>query len=164
MKHPPMSKALIASILAVTWSSWAQTSPTFRRENSNDNCASSIGHSGRGKGTVLSLRLKPPTYLTTISRPHGGTFPQNQVARVIGYRWTADAGPDGWRQMPFWCRELKARAMGQLGDLSIIAQTSARNRIVSLLKYLQTMQGVAMWLGYDMHLAGLKPLPNKRAL
>jgi hypothetical protein len=42
--------------------------------------------------------------------------------------------------MPVWGQEFKARAMTQPGDSATIAEWSARNRIVSLLKYLETIQ------------------------
>lgn len=140
MKHPPMSQALIASILAITSSSWGQTSAALGRADFKDNCASCHGNSGKGDGPVRSFLVKPPSDLTTISRRNGGTFPQDQIWEVIDGRWSGDAGPHGSREMPVWGSEFKARAMGQPGDSSITAEWSARNRIVSLLKYLETIQ------------------------
>jgi len=42
--------------------------------------------------------------------------------------------------MPVWGSEFKARAMTRAGDSPRTAEWSARNRIVSLLKYLETIQ------------------------
>jgi hypothetical protein len=42
--------------------------------------------------------------------------------------------------MPVWGNEFKARAMTMPGDSATTAEWSARNRIVSLLKYLESIQ------------------------
>jgi hypothetical protein len=59
---------------------------------------------------------------------------------VIDGRWSGDSGPHGSREMPVWGNEFKARAMTQPGDSPRTAEWSARNRIVSLLMYLETVQ------------------------
>ena len=42
--------------------------------------------------------------------------------------------------MPVWGNEFRARAMNHPGDSPRTAEWSGRNRIVSLLKYLETVQ------------------------
>ena len=59
---------------------------------------------------------------------------------MIDGRWSGETGPHGSREMPVWGQEFKARAMTVPGDSAITAEWSARNRIVSLLKYLETIQ------------------------
>ncbi len=140
MKHPPMSQALIASILAVTASAWGQTSAALGRADFKDNCASCHGATGKGDGPVQSFLVKPPSDLTTIARRNGGKFPTELMWEVIDGRWSGDTGPHGSREMPVWGQEFKSRAMGQPGDSPTTAEWSARNRIVSLLKYLETIQ------------------------
>lgn len=140
MKHPPMSQALIASILAITSSSWGQTSAALGRADFKDNCASCHGAAGKGDGPVRSFLIQPPSDLTRITQRHGGKFPQDLMWEVIDGRWSGDGGPHGSREMPVWGTEFKARAMGQPGDSATTAEWSARNRIVSLLKYLESIQ------------------------
>jgi mono/diheme cytochrome c family protein len=140
MKNNTIQRAVIASVLSVTATSWAQTSVGLGRADFRDNCASCHGHSGRGDGPVQSFLVKPPSDLTTITQRHGGKFPQELMWEVIDGRWSGDGGPHGSREMPVWGQEFKARAMTQPGDSATIAEWSARNRIVSLLKYLETIQ------------------------
>jgi hypothetical protein len=59
---------------------------------------------------------------------------------VIDGRWSSEGGPHGSREMPVWGNEFKARAMTQPSDSPRTAEWSARNRIVSLLIYLETIQ------------------------
>ncbi len=89
---------------------------------------------------MRSSLVKPPADLTTIAQRHGGEFPQELIWELIDGRWSGDGGAHGSRDMPVWGQEFKKRAMGQPGDSSITAEWSARNRIISLLKYLEALQ------------------------
>ena len=89
---------------------------------------------------MQSCLVNPPSDLSTLTQRHGGKFPQELMWEVIDGRWSGDGGPHGSREMPVWGQEFKARAMTQPGDSATIAEWSARNRIVSLLKYLETIQ------------------------
>ena len=140
MKNHTIQHAVIASILSVTASSWAQTSVGLGRADYRDNCASCHGASAKGDGPLRSFLVKQPSDLTTISQRNGGKFPQELMWEVIDDRWSGDGGPHGSREMPVWGSEFKARAMTQPGDSSRTAEWSSRNRIVSLLKYLETIQ------------------------
>ena len=140
MKHNTISQAVVASILSVTATAWAQTSVGLGRVDFRENCASCHGAMGKGDGPVQSFLVKPPSDLTTIARRNGGKFPEELMWEVIDGRWSGDAGPHGSREMPVWGNEFKARAMTQPGDSARTAEWSARNRIVSLLKYLETIQ------------------------
>lgn len=140
MKKDNISRYVIASILSVTATSWAQTSVGLGRADYRDNCASCHGTSGKGDGPVHSFLVKPPADLTTIARRNGGKFPEELMWEVIDGRWSGDTGPHGSREMPVWGQEFKARAMTLPGDSVTTAEWSARNRIVSLLKYLETIQ------------------------
>jgi mono/diheme cytochrome c family protein len=110
------------------------------RADYKDNCASCHGASGKGDGPVHSFLVKPPSDLTRIAQRHGGKFPQELMWEVIDGRWSGEGGPHGSREMPVWGQEFKARAMTMPGDSATTAEWSARNRIVSLLKYLETIQ------------------------
>jgi mono/diheme cytochrome c family protein len=76
MTDHTISQAVIASILSVTATAWAQTSVGLGRVDYKDNCASCHGASGKGDGPVHSFLVKPPSDLTTIARRNGGKFPQ----------------------------------------------------------------------------------------
>lgn len=140
MKNNSIQRAVIVSILSVTASAWAQTSVGLGRVDYRDNCASCHGASGKGDGPVHSFLVKPPSDLTTIARRNGGQFPQELMWEVIDGRWSGDNGPHGSREMPVWGNEFKARAMTRPGDSATTAEWSARNRIVSLLRFLETIQ------------------------
>ena len=140
MNQHTISQAVIASLLSITATSWAQTSVALGRIDFKDNCASCHGITGKGDGPVQSFLTKSASDLSTIARRNGGTFPQELMWEVIDGRWSGDSGPHGSREMPVWGNEFKARAMTQPGDSPRTAEWSARNRIVSLLKYLETIQ------------------------
>ncbi len=140
MKKLTIQRAVIASMLSITASAWGQTSVGLGRADYRDNCASCHGALGKGDGPVHSFLVKPPSDLTTIARRNGGQFPHERMWEVIDGRWSGDGGPHGTREMPVWGSEFKARAMTQPGDSATTAEWSARNRIVSLLKYLETVQ------------------------
>ena len=140
MDKQSICRGVIASILSVTATSWAQTSVGLGRADYRDNCASCHGTAGKGDGPVHSFLVKLPSDLTTIARRNGGRFPEDLVWEVIDGRWSGESGPHGSREMPVWGKEFKARAMTLPGDSATTAEWSARNRIVSLLKYLETIQ------------------------
>lgn len=140
MKTPNICQCVIASLLSVTAASWAQTSVGLGRVDYRDNCASCHGASGKGDGPLRSFLVQPPSDLTTIAQRNGGTFPREWMGEVIDGRWSGDGGPHGSREMPVWGQEFKARAMTRPGDSAQTAEWSARHRIESLLKYLETVQ------------------------
>ena len=140
MNKSSISRCVIAGILSITATSWAQTSVGLGRADFKDNCASCHGASGKGNGPLRSHLVKPPSDLTRIAQRYGGKFPDELMSEVIDGRWSGDGGPHGSREMPVWGSEFKARALTLPGDTDAVAESSARNRIVSLLKYLETIQ------------------------
>ncbi len=145
MNKGQICRCVIASVLSITAASWAQTSAAqtsmgLGRVDYKDNCASCHGASVKGDGPVHSFLVKPPSDLTTIARRNGGKFPQELMWEVIDGRWSGEFGPHGSREMPVWGNEFKARAMTHPSDSPRTAEWSARNRIVSLLMYLETIQ------------------------
>ncbi|MCO4089815.1 MAG: c-type cytochrome [Limnohabitans sp.] len=140
MNNNSIQRAVIASILSVTASAWAQTSVGLGRADYRDNCASCHGTTGKGNGPMGSFLVKPASDLTQIAQRNGGKFPQELMWEIIDGRWSGDGGPHGSREMPVWGQEFKARAMTQTGDSPTTAEWSARNRIVSLIRYLETIQ------------------------
>jgi mono/diheme cytochrome c family protein len=140
MNNHTIQRAVIASVLSVTASAWAQTSVGLGRADYHDNCASCHGMSGKGDGPLRSFLVKPPSDLTQITQRNGGKFPQELMWEGIDGRWSGDNGPHGSREMPVWGSEFKARAMTRPDHSANTAEWSARNRIVSLLRYLETIQ------------------------
>jgi mono/diheme cytochrome c family protein len=144
MKHPPMSPALIASILAVTANAWGQSalapSVAMGRADYKDRCASCHGAQGQGDGPLQSFLVRPPTNLTTIARRNGGRFPHAQVQEMIDGRWLDDSGPHGSREMPVWGQRFKDQAMDSPDDSPRTAERAARYRVASLTRYLETIQ------------------------
>ncbi|MGV0958882.1 MAG: c-type cytochrome [Limnohabitans sp.] len=140
MKNTLSLLALLASLLLTPSSSWAQTSAALGRADYRDNCASCHGMSGQGDGPMRASLVKPPADLTTIAQRNGGQFPQELIWELIDGRWSGEGGPHGSREMPVWGQEFKKRAMTQRGDSARTAELSARDRIISLLKYLQDIQ------------------------
>ena len=63
-------------------------------------CAACHGDHGKGDGTVAAyFKMRPPD-LTQLARSNGGTFPADEVRRMVDGR---DApGAHGSRQMPVW--------------------------------------------------------------
>lgn len=140
MKKTLSLLAFSVNLLFTASASWAQTSIALGRADFRDNCASCHGLTGKGDGPMRSALVKPPADLTTIAQRNGGQFPQELIWELIDGRWSGDGGPHGSREMPVWGQEFKKRAMGQAGDSSVTAEWSARNRIISLLKYLEDIQ------------------------
>jgi mono/diheme cytochrome c family protein len=93
MDNQRICRCVIASILSITATSWAQTSVGLGRADYKDNCASCHGASGKGDGPVHSFLVKQPSDLTTIAQRHGGKFPQELVWEVIDGRWSGEGGP-----------------------------------------------------------------------
>ena len=140
MKKTPSLWALSLGLLCITSASWAQTSIALGRTDYRDNCASCHGMNGQGDGPMRSSLVKPPADLTTIAQRNGGQFPQELIWELIDGRWSGDGGPHGSREMPVWGQEFKKRAMTRPGDSARTAELSARDRIISLLKYLEDIQ------------------------
>jgi mono/diheme cytochrome c family protein len=92
MNPQSICRCVIASILSITATSWAQTSLGLGRADYKDNCASCHGASGKGDGPVHSFLVKPASDLTTITQRHGGKFPQELMWEVIDGRWSGETG------------------------------------------------------------------------
>lgn len=74
-------------------------------------CASCHGQQGHGDGPVAaSFRTMVPD-LTQIARRHGGTFPEDQVRKIIDGRKTLP--PHGSRDMPVWGFEFLAQSAAE---------------------------------------------------
>ncbi len=96
-------------------------------------CASCHGASGHGDGPVAaSIRSMVPD-LTQISRRHGGTFPAEQLQRIIDGRMVQP--PHGTREMPVWGYEFRSA-----GASDAPGPQSADDLVVRLVDYLRSIQ------------------------
>jgi mono/diheme cytochrome c family protein len=96
-------------------------------------CAACHGDKGLGDGVVAaSFKIMVPD-LTRIARRQGGTFPEEQVRRIIDGRKTLP--PHGLREMPVWGFEFYA----QSGDKPDPEKTTSE-MVARLTDYLRSIQ------------------------
>ena len=99
-------------------------------------CASCHGETGTGKGPVAPYLTVQPADLTRITERAEGTFPREQITRIIA----GEENPPGHgtRSMPVWGEQLQEGVIG-----SVSKQAVARGRIAFLVDYLESLQGTA---------------------
>ncbi len=97
MDQHSICRCVIASVLSITASSWAQTSVSLDWADFKDNCAVCRGASGKGDGPAHSFLSKPTADLTTITQRHVGKFLQELMWAVIDGQWSGEAVPHGSR-------------------------------------------------------------------
>jgi mono/diheme cytochrome c family protein len=96
-----------------------------------EHCVACHGASGRGDGRLAELLIYRPADLTAISRHNGGTFPLEQVVRIIDGRKPVKG--HGGSEMPVW------------GDAFRLPQEryderKAQERIRSVARFVETLQ------------------------
>jgi mono/diheme cytochrome c family protein len=96
-----------------------------------EHCVACHGASGRGDGRLADLLTFRPADLTLLSRHDGGSFPFDQVVRIIDGRRPLKG--HGGSEMPVW------------GDAFRTSQEryderKAQERIRSVARYLETIQ------------------------
>ena len=97
-------------------------------------CASCHGEKGTGNGPVAAYLNLRPADLTRITERSDGTFPRDQVTRIIA----GEENPPGHgtRTMPVWGEQLQEGVIG-----SVRKEAVARGRIAFLVDYLESLQG-----------------------
>ena len=95
-------------------------------------CAACHGEQARGDGPVAPHFKVAPPDLTQLAKRRGGTYPADEIRRIIDGR--GEEGAHGARQMPVWGIELDVAVTGagkpkQAGEL-----------IDRLVEYLRTVQ------------------------
>ncbi len=96
-------------------------------------CASCHGDQGHGDGRVaVSLKIMVPD-LTQIAHRHGGTFPEEQIRKIIDGRTTLP--PHGSREMPVWGFEFLTQASTEPTPQQRSDELTAR-----LTDYIRTLQ------------------------
>ena len=96
-------------------------------------CASCHGKEGHGDGPVAaSFKVMVPD-LTQIAHRHGGTYPQEQIRKIIDGRTTLP--PHGSRDMPVWGFEFLAQ-----GAQEAVPQQRTDELIARLADYIGSLQ------------------------
>ena len=98
-------------------------------------CASCHGESGMGNGPVAEYLSVIPPNLTELAKRNDGEFPYLDVFMIIDGR--TGIGPHG-SDMPVWGDVFKGHEMEANTDFG--AETIVRGRILSLVKYLESIQ------------------------
>ncbi len=96
-------------------------------------CSGCHGANARGNGPVAEFISVGVPDLTRISATHGGTFPAEQVYRIIDGQ--SDVSAHGARHMPIWGYEF----FGEQGN-DASAHREASDKIDRLVNYLRTLQ------------------------
>jgi mono/diheme cytochrome c family protein len=96
-------------------------------------CAGCHGANARGNGPVAPILRTPAPDLTLIASRRGGSFPDDEVYRIVDGQ--ADLSAHGPRNMPVWGYEF----YGQDPD-DERAHREATRRIESLLEFLRSIQ------------------------
>lgn len=96
-------------------------------------CASCHGAKGYGDGPVAATFKIIVPDLTRIARRHGGTFPEEQVRKIIDGRKTLP--PHGSREMPVWGFEFYAQNADKPDS-----QRRTDEMVARLTEYLRSLQ------------------------
>lgn len=97
------------------------------------NCASCHGAAGRGDGPVAKSMTAPVPDLTHIAARRGGTFPRDEIARIVD--GLSPFAAHGGREMPVWGYEFFDP---RLEDQA--AHALAAERVNRLVEYLASIQ------------------------
>jgi mono/diheme cytochrome c family protein len=128
----PLASAMLA-LAAAPAATAADLSRSSGAQLYRQYCASCHGRSGEGDGPVAPFfKLLPPD-LTLMARRRGGTFPAEQVRRIVdGREITA---PHGAREMPVWGLQFAMAA-----DEPTAGSAQAQAAIARLVEHLRTIQ------------------------
>jgi mono/diheme cytochrome c family protein len=125
--------------LAILFAAWLascthtpDTAPTGERLY-QVSCSGCHGANARGNGPVAPLLEVPVPDLTQLALRRGGSFPVDEVYRIIDGQ--ADLTAHGPRHMPVWGYEF----FGQEPD-DELAHREATEKIERLVRYLQSLQ------------------------
>jgi mono/diheme cytochrome c family protein len=105
-----------------------------------ENCAACHGPEGNGDGPVAEVLSTKPPDLTQITSSYSGTFPRDQIFKVIDGRNMIN--PHGDRQMPVWGTRFMTRAQEQsaASPRDVDAAAIVLGRTTALVDYLASIQ------------------------
>ncbi|MGI9423424.1 MAG: c-type cytochrome [Hyphomicrobiaceae bacterium] len=99
-------------------------------------CMPCHGPDGKGRGSLASDLVPPPSDLTGIARANGGTFPFQRIEGMIDGRKQVAA--HGARAMPVW--GARYRITAEQGESRETVETRARRRIRALVRFVESLQ------------------------
>ncbi len=104
------------------------------------NCAACHGARGMGDGPVAEVLTDKPSDLTQIAKAYAGTFPAEQVYRVISGQEMIN--PHGDRMMPVWGPRYWEIAGERAGEVphDVDAQALVHGRISALVAFIESIQ------------------------
>lgn len=124
-----------AAVAALTTLMGPAFADELGRQEFMNYCASCHGETAMGNGPVAEYLSVTPPNLTELAQRNGGEFPYLRVFMVIDGR--TGIGPHG-SDMPVWGDVFKDHAMADSTDYG--AETIIRGRILSLVKFLESIQ------------------------
>ncbi len=133
------SCTLAIGLIVVSPPSWAADpiagSPVAEsgRDSFQRYCTSCHGSEGRGDGPLAAALVTKPPDLTLISQRRGGTFPLEDLAKLIDGRELPKA--HGTREMPIWGKQFTEAASDDA-----MAEQIARGEVLMILVYLRSIQ------------------------
>lgn len=101
------------------------------------NCMLCHGADGKGGAYVDFLKSTPPD-LTQLAKKNGGVFPVERVYSIIDGRQPVKS--HGTADMPIWGRDYQQKAGEYFVDVPYDPELFVRQRILSLVDYLNRMQ------------------------
>lgn len=104
------------------------------------NCASCHGAKGTGDGPVAEVLTTKPSDLTQITKQYSGTYPADEVYRVInGLKMI---NPHGSREMPVWGPRYWESAGERSASVphDVDMQAMVHGRITALVQYIESIQ------------------------
>ena len=125
--------ATLACVFTGTATAEEQSPGRIEYENS---CQICHGEGGKGDGPFNEVMSLPIPDLTTIKQRNGGTFPVDEILRVIDGRESIEG--HGF-PMPVWGSRYKADAE-KTDPFEVRAELLARSRILELAFYLLSIQ------------------------
>ncbi len=138
IKWRPVSILVLTTCIGVTGSAVAQDM-SFGESEFQARCAACHGPLGKGDGPVAILMKRTPSDLTQLAADNSGHFPFSEVYQAIDGR--REIAGHGTRDMPVWGDYFYERALPATRHPGIDAQEMVQARILSLVYYLQTVQG-----------------------
>ena len=104
------------------------------------NCASCHGPKGKGDGPVAEVLTTSPGDLTQITQQYSGTFPADEIYRVIN--GINMINPHGSRVMPVWGPRYWEVAGDRASSVphDVDMQALVHGRITALVQYIESIQ------------------------
>jgi len=131
----------LAAVLLVHLPAEADENAARGREEFMVRCAVCHGLDATGGGPLAEMLAIEPANLTALSAGNGGEFPFERIYQVIDGR--AQVRGHGTSDMPIWGDEYNEEALEyyrrRLEPLQ--AENYVTRRILSLIRYLQSIQG-----------------------